>query len=230
MAKWILGILLILAIAAGGFAIYKAVTRLEAKVAEVEAQAAKTIAEKEALIASKEAENIVLREKDAAAQLVKLQLQADLQAKTIENDKLRKNLRTAPPETVLATVQGYLNTTEIWLRWNAVTEVEAVFSLAAFRLDADALAERQYLKFTLVPSIEAQFGESEKQNGIKAAIIVSQQTIIGYKDEIIGQKDMQIVVRDDSIKALKKINLWREFRDFGFGALVATILTLIFGK
>jgi hypothetical protein len=47
---------------------------------------------------------------------------------------------------------------------------------------------------------------------------------------IIDEKDDKISVRDDAIQILKKANLWKELRDFGFGYLVATILNLIFGK
>lgn len=223
-------VLLVLALAAGGFAIYKAVTRLEAKVEEVDARAAKTIAEKDTLIAAKNAENVILRERDAAGEVEKARLKDERDQARIERDKAIDELKTAPPETVLAKTQGWLDTREIWLRSNAASQVEAVFSLAAFRTNAQALEDRAYLKFTLVPNMERDY---QVQAGQLADVRTDRNNLIvvvAAKDVQLTAKDDQINVRDDAIKTLKKANLWREFRDFGFGYLVATILNLIFGK
>ena len=154
-------------------------------------------------------ENVRLRERDAAAEVVKARLRSDLTTAQAEANKLREELRTAPPETLLAKTQAWLDTEDIELRLNAAAQVEAAFSLAAFRLNADALADRAFMKFTLVPNLEAQLRESDGQNTIKSAIIVNLGTIVANKDTVIGLKDTQIVVRDDTIKALKRRNLWR---------------------
>jgi len=212
MVKHIGTVLLVLALAAGGYAIYS-----EIRGQRADLQALKAADEKaQAAIALKDAENLRLTEvnrqliaKDAAAEVVKAQLRADLLTAQAEANKLREELRTAPPETVLAKTQAWLDTEEIELRLNAAAEVEAVFSLAAFRLNADALADRAFLKFTLVPNLEAQLGESEKQVTIKSAIIVNLGTVVANKDTVIGLNDTQIVVRDDTIVALKKRNFWR---------------------
>ena len=228
--KSALTVLLILALAVGGFAIYKSIMRLEAKVEEVDARADKTIAEKEAANALLLAENVILREKDAIGEIEKSQIRRERDLARIERDKAIAQLQTAPPETVLATVQGYLNTAEIWLRSNAANQVEAVFSLAAFRLDAQALEDRAYLKFTLVPSMERDYAV---QGGQLIAVRTERDNlvvVVSNKDIELAAKDDKITVRDDAIKTLKKANLWREFRDFGFGYLVATVINLIFGK
>ena len=230
MAKWILAILLVLALAAGGFAIYKAITKLEAKVAEVDARADKTIAEKEAANEILLAENVILREKDAAGEIEKAGIRRERDEARRERDKAINELKTAPPETVLAKTQGWLDTREIWLRSNAASQVEAVFSLAAFRTNAQALEDHAYLKFTLIPKMER---ENQVQAGQLVAVRTERDNLVvavGNKDIELAAKEDKITVRDDAITILKKANLWREFRDFGFGYLVATILNLIFGK
>jgi len=228
--KTVLAVLLVLALAAGGFAIYKSITRLEAKVEEVDARADKTIAEKEAANQILLAENVVLREKDAAGEIEKAQIRRERDLARIERDKAINELKTAPPETVLAKTQGWLDTREIWLRSNAASQVEAVFSLAAFRLNAEALEDRSYLKFTLVPNMERDY---QVQAGQLIAVRTERDNlvvIVGNKDIELAAKDDKITVRDDVITTLKKANLWRELRDFSFGYLVATIINLIFGK
>jgi len=228
--KTVLAVLLVLALAAGGFAIYKSITRLEAKVEEVDARADKTIAEKEAANQILLAENVVLREKDAAGEIEKAQIRRERDLARIERDKAINELKTAPPETVLAKTQGWLDTREIWLRSNAASQVEAVFSLAAFRLNAEALEDRAYFEFTLVPNMERDY---QVQAGQLIAVRTERDNlvvIVGNKDIELAAKDDKITVRDDVITTLKKANLWRELRDFSFGYLVATIINLIFGK
>jgi hypothetical protein len=231
--KKILTAVLILLACAGAYGLYQEIRGQRAdlkalKAADEKAQA--VISEKEAAIAALAAQNVILREKDAAAEVVKTQLRADLAAKTAENIKLREELRTAPPETILAKTQEWLSTQEIWLRTNVASQVEAVFSLAAFRLNADALADRAYLKFTLVPSLNEQLTNSEDQNEFKAEEISNLETMVTDSAVIIDEKDIQLGARDDTIHALKKIKLWREVRDFGFGVLFAKILGWISGK
>ena len=205
-------VLILVALAAGGHALWQAVPGMGADLKALKAtdeKAQATIAEKQAIIDAKTAENAALAAKDAAAEVVKAQLRSALSTAQAEANKLREELKTAPPEAVLAKTQDWLGTREIWLRANAASEVEAVFSLAAFRLNADALADRVFMKFTLVPNLEGQLKASEGQNADKAAIIINQATIIGHKDEIIGEKDKQLGARTDTIKALKRRNLWR---------------------
>jgi len=228
--KTALAVLLILALVAGGFAIYKAITRLEARVEEVDAQADKTIAEKEAANALLLAENVTLREKDAAGEIEKGILKQERDKARLERDKAINELKTAPPETVLVKTQGWLDTREIWLRSNAATQVEAVFSLAAFRTNAQALEDRAYLKFTLVPNMERDYAVQAGQLTAARTERDNLVVIVGNKDIELGAKDDKITARDDAITTLKKANLWRGLRDFGFGYLVATILNLIFGK
>ena len=212
MGKNILTALLILALAAGGYALYSEIrgqrADLQALKASDEKAQADIVLKDKANVALLN-ENVRLRERDAAAEVVKARLRADLLTAQAEANKLREELRTAPPETLLAKTQAWLDTEDIELRLNAAAQVEAVFSLAAFRLNADALADRAFLKFTLVPNLEAQLRESDGQNTIKSAIIVNLGTVVANKDTVIGLKDTQIVVRDDTIKALKRRNLWR---------------------
>lgn len=198
------------------------------KVADEQAQA--TIAAKDAEIRALTEANADLLQKDAAAEAVKAQLRSALSTAQAEANKLREELKTAPPETLLAQTQTWLSTREIWLRLNAASETEAIFSLAAFRLNADALADRVFLRFTLVPNIQAQLAESERQNATKAVVIRNDLVIIADKDAIIAAKDSQLGARDDAIRALKKFSLAREARDFGAGFLAATLLHLIFGR
>jgi hypothetical protein len=212
MVKNIGTVLLILLLAAGGYAIYSEIRGQRAdlaalKAADEKAQAA--IAEKEKANVALLNENVKLRAQDAASEAVTKRLRADLAAKTIENDKLRNDLKTAPPETVLAQTQGWLAIREIWLRSNAASQTEAVFSLAAFRLNADALAEWQSLKFTLAPSLELQLREADVQNATKSILIANLKTIVQNATFIIGEKEDQILVRDDTIVALKHRNFWR---------------------
>ena len=226
--KTVLAVLLILALAAGGFAIYKAITKLEAKVEEVDARADKTIAEKEAANEILLAENVILRERDAAGEIEKAGIRRERDDARRERDRAINELKTAPPETVLAKTQGWLDTREIWLRSNAASQVEAVFSLAAFRTNAQALEDHAYLKFTLVPSME-------RENGVQAAQLADVRAerdnlvvVVGNKDVVIGEKDKQILVRDDAISFMKKARLWRDVRNVGYGVLLDRVLSLIF--
>jgi len=226
--KTVLAVLFILALAAGGFAIYRAVTKLEAKVEEVDARADKTIAEKEATNQILLAENVILRERDAAGEVEKTQIRRERDDARRERDRAINELKTAPPETVLAKTRGWLDTREIWLRSNAASQVEAVFSLAAFRTNAQALEDRAYLKFTLVPNME-------RENGAQAGQLVAVRAerdnlvvVVGNKDVVIGEKDKQILVRDDAISFMKKARLWRDVRNVGYGVLFDRVLSLIF--
>ena len=226
--KTVLAVLLILALAAGGFAIYKAITKLEAKVEEVDARADKTIAEKEAANEILLAENVILRERDAAGEIEKAGIRRERDDARRERDRAINELKTAPPETVLAKTQGWLDTREIWLRSNAASQVEAVFSLAAFRANAQALEDRAYLKFTLVPSME-------RENGVQAAQLADVRAernnltaITVNLNAIVIEKDKQILVRDDAISFMKKARLWRDVRNVGYGVLLDRVLSLIF--
>ncbi|MBE3109341.1 MAG: hypothetical protein IMZ46_02335 [Acidobacteria bacterium] len=217
--KKALTIILVLFACGGAFALYQELRGLKTGIADLkalDAAAQVRIAEKEKANLALTIENVALCEKDAAGEVEKTRLRADLATKTAENDKLRNDLKTAPPETVLATVQGYLNTTEIWLRSNAANQVEAAFSLAAFRLDADALAERHYFKFTLVPNLEGQLRVSEGQNATKAVVIVNLEQMVKNAAYIIDEKDVQLGARDETIGALKKRNLWRDVGKIAF--------------
>ena len=230
MAKNILTALLVLALAAGGYALYSEIRGQRADLKalkETDEKAQAMIALKEKANVALLNENVKLRERDAAAEVVKARLRADLLTAQAEANKLREELRTVPPETLLAKTQAWLDTEEIELRLNAATQVEAVFSLAAFRLNADALADRAFLKFTLVPSLEDQLRLSDGQNALKASVIANDLSIIANKDTVIGLKDTQIVVRDDTIAALKHRNLWRTL---GFIAGSFAIGYVIHGK
>jgi hypothetical protein len=212
MVKRLLPYFLVLLLAIGGFLLYQEIRGQRAdlqalKAADEKAQAA--IAEKEAANQLLITSNVALREKDAASEVVKQRLQSDLAKARAEADKLREDLKTAPPEAILAKTQEWLGTEEISLKPNAAAEVEAVFSLAAFRLNADALADRHFMKFTLVPSLEAQIKESEGQNTTKVGIIGNLEVMLQNAMFIVDQKDDQINVRDEAIFSLKKRNLWR---------------------
>jgi hypothetical protein len=224
-----LGVLVIIAaLSFGGYSIYRAMTQLEAKVAEVDARAAKTIAEKDALIAAKNAENVVLRERDAAGEVEKATIRKERDEARRARDKAIDELKTAPPETVLAKTQGWLDTREIWLRSNAASQVEAVFSLAAFRTNAQALEDRAYLKFTLVPNMERDYAV---QAGQLADVRTGRNNlivIVAAKDDVITEKTGQIAVRDDAIKYMKKARLWRDVRNVGYGVLLDRVLSLVF--
>ena len=226
--KTVLAVLLILALAVGGFAIYKAITKLEAKVEEVDARADKTIAEKEAANGILFAENVILRERDAAGEIEKAGIRRERDEARRERDRAINELKTAPPETVLAKTQGWLDTREIWLRSNAASQVEAVFSLAAFRTNAQALEDRAYLKFTLVPSMERENGVQATQLADVRAERDNLVVVVGNKDVVIGEKDKQILVRDDAISFMKKARLWRDVRNVGYGVLLDRVLSLIF--
>ena len=227
MGKKIFPIVFLVALLAGGYALYKAISGMGADLKALKAtdeKAQATIAEKQAIIDAKTAENAALAAKDAAAEVVKAQLRSALSTAQAEANKLREELKTAPPETLLAKTQAWLETQEIMLRSNAAAETEAVFSLAAFRLNADALADRVFLKLTLVPNLEAQLQTSESQNADKAAIIINLTSIVGHKDEIIGQKDIQLGARTDTISVLKKRNLWRTLAFVGGGIALGYII------
>jgi hypothetical protein len=228
--KRVFVVLLVLALAVGGYALWRELHGLKADLKAIDEQAKTTIAAKETANQVLTAENVTLRAKDAAAEVEKARLRSDLAAKTAENDKLRADLKTAPPETVLVATQKWLSTQDIWLRANAANQVEAIFSLAAFRLNADALADREFLKFTLVPSLQEQLRISEGQNATKAVIISNQGIQIANHTAIEGEKDKQIAGRDATIGALKKANLWKEARDVGIGILIDRVLTIIFNR
>ena len=188
------------------------------------------IAEKDAEIRTLVAANVELRAKDAAGETEKAAIRKERDTARAKLAQAIEDLKTAPPETVLVQTQGWLDTREIWLRANAASQVEAVFSLFAFRTNGQALAEHQHLKFTLVPSLER---EIETQSGQLTAVRSERDNlvvIVADKDIIIGEKGGQITARDEAIRALKKSNLWRELRDFGAGFVVKTILDFIFGK
>jgi len=229
--KKALQVALVLLLVAGAYGLYREFRGLNDKLAElkqVDQLAQQTIATANADIKRLAADNVLLRAKDAAAEVEKAALRAEDRRKAKEIAQLREDLKTAPPETVLATVQGYLNTTEIWLRSNAANQVEAVFSLAAFRLDADALAEHHYFKFSLIPSIQEQLGLSEDQVIALRTENSNKDNIIVHKDIIIGEKDKQIFARDDTISFMKKARLWRDVRNVGYGVLLDRVLSLIF--
>jgi hypothetical protein len=229
--KKALQIALVLLLVAGAYGLYREFRGLNAKLEElkqVDAAAQQTIASANADIKALNAENALLRAKDAIAEIEKAALRAEDKRKAKEIAQLREDLKTAPPETVLATVQGYLNTTEIWLRSNAANQVEAVFSLAAFRLDADVLAEHHYFKFSLIPSIQEQLGICEGQLVGLRTENSNKDRIIIDKDLIITEKEKQIFVRDDTIKYMKKARLWRDLRNVGYGVLLDRILSLVF--
>lgn len=207
---------------------YQAVTGLRADLKAIEAQDAKS----QAIIASKDAENNGLKDtiaalasKDALLVAERAQLREALAAKTTENEKLREDLKTAPPEAILATTKNLLASGEVWLRNNAASQVEAVFSLSAFRLNADALVEREYLKFTLVPALESDIKAAEEELTLRAAMIVNYETIVTNKDSIIVEKDIQLGLRDDLMRTIKKRNLWRTLAYVGGGLAVGYIIS-----
>jgi hypothetical protein len=67
------------------------------------------------------------------------------------------------------------------------------------------------LKFTLVPNLQDQIKVAQDQNATKAAVISNQTIIIADKDVVIGEKDKQITGRDETIKALKRGNFFRDW-------------------
>lgn len=211
----ILIVLIVAGVAWGGWTIYQEIRGLKTDLKAIDAAAKTTIADQQKQIVALVASNAKLAERDAQAEVEKAELRASLAAKQSENDRLREDLKTAPPETVLAKTKTWLSTQEIWLRANAAAQTEAVFSLAAFRLNADALADREFMKFTLIPSIQAQLKLSEEQSAGRAATISNQTLIIAHKDVILAEKDKQIVGRDETIKALKKGRFWRTLAYIG---------------
>ena len=187
------------------------------KLKETDAQAQATIAKKDEENKALAAEVAKLQARDAALEVEKAQIRTERDKALAENSKLRDELKTAPPETVLAKTQQWLGTQEIWLRANAANQVEAVFSLVAFRVNADALAEWQGFKFTLIPSLQAEIKTQAEQIKIVRQEVATKDVMLANLGIQLWAKDTQIAGRDDVIRLIKKNNLKRDIIIFFIG-------------
>ncbi len=225
---WAIAVLLVVVLAAVG--LFQALRGVKAEIRAVDAQARQAIAVKDAEVKALLAENRDLRARDAAGEIEKDELRKERDRAQAKLAQALEDLKTAPPETLLEKTQRLLDTREIWLRANAASQVEAVFSLSAFRKDAEALTEWHDLKFSLVPSlqqeIKVQAGQLEVVRHERDNLV----TVVADKDAVIVEQNGRIDVRDDAIASLKKANLWKELRDFGLGFIFKTVLDLIIGK
>jgi HAMP domain-containing protein len=223
MAKKIAGfaLALLLLVAVLGAAAYfakdwlgGALSNLEKKLAEVDRKAGETIAEAQAENQLLVQQNLQLRSEDAKNELEKAALLKEIAGVRKDLAKALEELRTAPPEALLAKARAYLETEEISLRTNAAAETEAVFTVPAFRLDVGALEEWKTWKFEFIPRLER---DVKIQEGQLVAVRTERDnltTIVGNKDKEIGAKDEKISARDDVIKTLKKKNAFRRVLDF----------------
>lgn len=154
-----------------------------------------------------------------------------------ERDKIQSNLtaalqqlQVAPPDELIKSIQKNLSTTEIWLKINQANDTEAVFSLAAFRIACMAIEERNVLKFSLLPNVEAQIKEQSMALELKAKQISNLELISLNKEGIIHEKDDQLLTRDKVISKLQKSKLKSNLVSAGVGAGIILLLSLLSGK
>lgn len=200
--------------------------RLEAKLAETDKKATTIIAEKTAANEAKDKENAILAAKNAVLETEKTKLREERDKARKDAEKAWAELKTAPPEEILVKTQTWLDTKEIWLRLNTANQVEALFSLAAFRTNAIALDKGRYFEFTLVPNLQADLSKTTIQlaNSEEAGRNKDVQ-IVGHI-KIEKAKDDQIATRDQVIKSQKKANLFKDILKF----LAGIAAGLFFGK
>jgi hypothetical protein len=228
-------ILIVVAAFAGGLWIAQhqtsnLATRLEAKLALIDQKATTTIAVQNTTIKDQAAQIAQDAAEKAKLQTENAEILADRETWRKKAEAAEAQLKTAPPEELLARTKELLNMTDIWLRSNAANQVEAVFSLTAFRANTIALEHGHYIEFTLVPSIQLELENTKAQLRTTEDQSARKDIQLAAKDTIISQKDDQIKGRDDLNAALKKANLWKELRDVGLGVLIDRILSIIFHK
>lgn len=188
--------------------------KLERKMEEVDRKANETIAAKEAENAKLLEENAGWRAKDAAGEVEKKALRKEIAAVREDLETALEEIRTAPPETLLAKVREYLGTDEIDLRKNSAAELEAVFTIPAFRLDAGALEEWKSFKFELVPRLEREVKVADEQLFAVRAERDNLTVVVANKDVALSEKDNQLGARDEVIRAQKKKNLIKDVLHF----------------
>ena len=224
-------VLIIAAVLLAGYAadyVYQTFTGIRADLKALQAtdeKALALIAEKDEFIQALFDANAVLREKDAVARVERAVLKKERDAARTDLAKALEELKTAPPEALVARASTLLGTDGISLRTNAAAEVEAVFTLPAFRLDVGALEEWHAFKFTLVPNLERALNLADSQLIAVRTERDNLVHIVVAKDAIIEAKDGQIEARDEVIKVVKKKKLWEKV-----GYVFSFILGLIIGK
>jgi hypothetical protein len=198
----------------------------------------------------------VLKQEDAKAQKTIQDIQKDKKALEIANQQIALDLAArdkkiadldakltkaqaeleaaldhvshATPTELLETLHLRIDA-GIWLQKGAV-EPEFVFSLAAGRKTAEVAEEWHSLKFVQVPDLTKKV---EEQKGIiagKDRTIENDKLMFADDAQTIGEKDKQIKLRDDALKAARKRQFKRDLVSGGVGAGVLAVLVLLFGK
>ena len=198
--------------------------RLEAKLAETDRKATTIIAEKTAANEAKDKENAILAARNAVLETEKTKLREERDKARKDAEKAWAELKTAPPEEILAKTQTWLDTKEIWLRLNTANQVEALFSLAAFRTNAVALDKGRYFEFTLVPSLQTDLSKTTIQLANAEEAGRNKDIQIASHVVIEKSKDDQIASRDQVIKSQKKTNLFKDILKIGAGILAGLFL------
>lgn len=233
MFKTIGVIALVLLFLIGGALVYQQIRGINASLKdlkETDAAAQATIDRLTGHVDALQAENKALEARDAAGEEAKAKLREERDEAQAKLAAALQELQSATPERLLAVTRSYLNTTDVWLRVNAAGQTEGVFSLDAFRLDAQDLERLHHLEFSLVPSLQAEISTQAGQlQDVRSEVSNLKQVVID-KDGIIGTKDGQLTARDVIIESLKKSRLISNLKSAGYGAAIATALILIFGK
>ncbi|MFA5377894.1 MAG: hypothetical protein WC455_19245 [Dehalococcoidia bacterium] len=233
MFKTIAAIILALLILVGGVFVYQQVRGLRSSMdslRETDAIAQATIQRLTVHVDQLQEENKVLEARDAASEVEKAELRKDRDKAQAKADQAIAELQTAPPERLLTVTRSYLNTSEVYLRLNAAQQTEGVFSLDAFRLNAQALEKFHYYEFSLIPSLQTEILEQTGQLQTVRTEVSNLKKIVVDKDGIIGGKDGQITERDKALQSLRKSKLVSNLKSAGIGAAIGAALVVIFGK
>jgi type II secretory pathway pseudopilin PulG len=209
--KIIIGLSLLAALLIAGWAYTTGKSSLSKKElnAIVSAQEATNKA-KDAQIAAVAAANVTLAEAVKAAQADVANLKADIKNIKNDNDKMRKRLETAPPESLVTTAQKQLDSTDIRLVGSKVE-----FGLVPFRTTVIRLSDWENFTFTLIPKYNETIAGFEntvtrmgaETGGLKTEIALLRDRIAST-DQIVKDIKGFIVARD-------KVTLWKWLKDTG---------------
>lgn len=223
---WILALLITAGLGWSYYSSHRDAQALTRELKRIEAENRAAMGELKTENAALAAINLRLAEQVAEAKEERRVLREQRARDTAEIDRLRADLATAPPEAVLEATQGYVNTTEIWLRANAVGAAEGIFSLAAFRLNADRLAVGHALETKTLPNLEAQLRAADQAQAGLEGQVSSLEVMIQNATVIFDQYEVIVETKDAHIGVLKKGNLKRD----GLIAAGFFILGLIAGR
>lgn len=166
---------------------------------------------KDAQIAAVAANNAKLAEDVKKALADVAGLKTDLKNIRADNDKLRKQLEVAPPESLVLTAQRLLDSQDIRLNGSKVE-----FGLVPFRTTVIRLSDWENFTFNLIPKYDETIAGYEKTvgrmaaetGGLKIENKLLRERIIST-DQIVSDIKGFIIARD-------KVTFWRWLKDTGF--------------